>query len=100
MSHASRLLAFMYSLRNLDSVLGLCFPGRHTHYELISTCIYSNKHPGVLQFRSPKNDVLKTKCGQIYQNFNVLKPICMAFGNLFPLKSGRGCLLVRGRLLE
>ena len=59
---------------------------------------------GALQFRSPKNDVLMTKCGQIYQNFYVLKPVCMAFGvafgNLLPIKSGKGHLLERGCLLE
>ena len=48
---------------------------------------------GALQFRSPENDVLKTKCGQIYQNFNVLMPFCMTFAHLFPIESGRGHLL-------
>ena len=33
--------------------------------------------PGALQFRSLKNDLLETKCGQIYKNFNVLKPFYM-----------------------
>ena len=54
---------------------------------------------GGLQFRSPKNDVLSTKCGQIYQNFYVLKAFSMAFGHLFnhkKVKSGRRHLLGRG----
>ena len=46
--------------------------------------------PGALQFKSPKNDVLKTKYGQKYQNFNVLKSFNMAFCHLFPIKCGRG----------
>ena len=35
--------------------------------------------PVALQFRSPINDILMTKYGQIYQTFNVLKPFYMAF---------------------
>ena len=62
--------------------------------------IYSNKRPGALEVKIPENDVLETKCGQIYQIFNLLKPFCMAVGNLFTIKIERGRLLGRGRLLE
>ena len=51
--------------------------------------------PGALQFTSPKNDVLETKCGQIYKKFSVLKPFWMTFGNLLPIKSGRGGAFTR-----
>ena len=36
--------------------------------------------PGALQFRSPKNDILETKCGQRYKISSVLKSFCMVFG--------------------
>ena len=56
---------------------------------------------GALQFWSPKNYILETKYGKMYQNFNILKPFYTAFGHLFPMKkSGRGQLLERGDLLE
>ena len=47
----------------------------------------------MLQFRSPKNGVLKIKYRQIYQNFNVLKAFNMAFDHFFSLKIKRGYLL-------
>ena len=66
---------------------------KHTIFILINA-------PGALQFGSLKNDLLETKCGQIYKNFNVLKPFCMSFSHFFQIKIGRGHLLERGRLLE
>ena len=62
----------------------------------INYLIYSNKCPGALQFRSPINDILETKYGQLQQNFNVLKPFYIGFSHRFPIKSGRGHLLEKG----
>ena len=45
-----------------SSEIGLC-----TIFILINA-------PGALQLRSPENDILMTEYGQIYQNFNILKP--------------------------
>ena len=44
---------------------------------------------------SPKNDIFETNVGK-YMYACVLKPFLVAFGHLFPIKRGRGCLLERG----
>ena len=51
---------------------------------------------GVLQFTCPKNDVIETKCGQIYKTFNVLKSFWVAFGHFFPNKKLEGVFITEG----
>ena len=70
---------------------------QHSHLYTIFILINA---PGVLQFRSPKNDVLKTEYGQIYQHFNALKPFRIAFGYLFPSTKWQGALIRDGAFLE
>ena len=53
-----------------------------------------------LQFSSPEIDILMTKCGQVCQTFNVLKPFCIAFDHLFPIKSGRGPFIREGAYIR
>ena len=62
--------------------------------------IYSNKCPGALQFTFPINDILETKCGQIYKICSFLKPFLMAFGPLFHIKHERGLLLEREAFIK
>ena len=45
---------------------------------------------------SPKNDMLETKWGQIYQNFMSFKPVWVTFHQLFQIKKWEGDLLERG----
>ena len=49
---------------------------------------------------SPKNDNLETKCVQIYKKINIIKPVWMAFGHFFSIKSGRGMLIREGAFIR
>ena len=69
------------------------------HSHLYTVFILINA-PGVLQFRSPKNDVLKTEYGQIYQHFNALKPFHIAFGHHFPSTKWQGALIREGAFIR
>ena len=51
------------------------------------------KAAGTLQFKSPKNDVPDTKCGQIYKNFNLLEAILYGIWPTFYHKKWEGVFI-------